>query len=233
MDTWKIKLVLLIAAVFSSMSWWSDVVGRWLAGLYGIEPADGLMPFALTFIMSAKLLYALYFAESFRREEIPYPFNVFHLALEDLVTITWGSIFLCTGLGGYLFAGAINDGLFGNGRTGLLAWSTGALLWSSVGLPLAWIGCLGLRPSLHALKGWNAMRMRIAELEAQLRDQPAKADAYREALEIFGFTDRFTREELAARHRELQKRVHPDTGGSPYFARRLNEAYELLKARRG
>lgn len=56
-------------------------------------------------------------------------------------------------------------------------------------------------------------------------------DPYKEALEIFGLADGFTMEQLKARYRDLQKRVHPDVGGSAFFAKKLNAAYEILKAR--
>lgn len=56
---------------------------------------------------------------------------------------------------------------------------------------------------------------------------------YREltsALKIFDLGDRATMKEIKARHRELVKRYHPDTGSAddPAHIRKINLAYKVL-----
>jgi hypothetical protein len=52
------------------------------------------------------------------------------------------------------------------------------------------------------------------------------------ALEILGIGARSTEDEIHAAYNHLMKRVHPDLGGSAYFAMELNAARdELLKSR--
>lgn len=63
------------------------------------------------------------------------------------------------------------------------------------------------------------------------QEQRADPDPYKESLKMFGLKDGFTLAELKARYRELQKRVHPDLGGSDYFSSLLNSAYDYLKPR--
>ena len=48
------------------------------------------------------------------------------------------------------------------------------------------------------------------------------------AAEILGVAPDASDEEIKAAHRELMARNHPDKGGSPWFARRLNEARDVL-----
>lgn len=50
----------------------------------------------------------------------------------------------------------------------------------------------------------------------------------REALEILGLTEGASEEEIRAAYRTQMKRNHPDTGGSPALARRIQEARDLL-----
>lgn len=51
-----------------------------------------------------------------------------------------------------------------------------------------------------------------------------------EACRVFGLEDRASLEEIKARHKELVKRYHPDTGSQdePEMIRRVNAAYRLL-----
>jgi len=54
-----------------------------------------------------------------------------------------------------------------------------------------------------------------------------------EALEVLGLEPDAAEAEIKAAHRELIKRMHPDAGGSSYFASKLNQAKTvLLEARR-
>jgi UPF0716 family protein affecting phage T7 exclusion len=49
-----------------------------------------------------------------------------------------------------------------------------------------------------------------------------------QALEILGLNAGATNEEIRAAYNRLMKRVHPDVGGSNFFAKQLNEAREAL-----
>ena len=49
-----------------------------------------------------------------------------------------------------------------------------------------------------------------------------------EALEILDLPNSATREDIVAAYHKLMKSSHPDKGGSPYFARKLNQARDKL-----
>nr|WP_242480403.1 DnaJ domain-containing protein [Rhodovibrio sodomensis] len=49
-----------------------------------------------------------------------------------------------------------------------------------------------------------------------------------EALEILGLPEGASREEVQRAYRSLIKKLHPDTGGSDWFAAKLNEAKRVL-----
>ena len=49
-----------------------------------------------------------------------------------------------------------------------------------------------------------------------------------QALEILGLKTGATEHEIRAAFNRLMKRVHPDLGGSNFFAKQLNEARDLL-----
>lgn len=51
-----------------------------------------------------------------------------------------------------------------------------------------------------------------------------------EALRVLGLGERATLKEIKARHRELVKRHHPDTGatGDPDKIRQVNSAYKII-----
>ena len=49
-----------------------------------------------------------------------------------------------------------------------------------------------------------------------------------EAFEVLGIPSGSSKEDIIAAHRRLMKKVHPDQGGSDYFASKLNEARDVL-----
>ena len=51
----------------------------------------------------------------------------------------------------------------------------------------------------------------------------------REAAQILGLTDVVTKEKLKKAHRNIMLMNHPDRGGSPFLATKINEAKELLE----
>jgi len=48
------------------------------------------------------------------------------------------------------------------------------------------------------------------------------------ALEMLGLTDPVTKEEVVKAHRSLMQKLHPDRGGSDYFAKKINQAKDFL-----
>ena len=52
-----------------------------------------------------------------------------------------------------------------------------------------------------------------------------------EAFEVLGLAKTASREEIAAAHRNLMKKLHPDHGGTSNLAARVNEAREVLMRR--
>ncbi|AHX04950.1 dnaJ domain protein [Ehrlichia japonica] len=49
-----------------------------------------------------------------------------------------------------------------------------------------------------------------------------------EALEILGLEKNATQEQINAAYHKLMKSIHPDKGGSPYLAQKLNAARDTL-----
>jgi hypothetical protein len=54
---------------------------------------------------------------------------------------------------------------------------------------------------------------------------------YKRALEIMELSEGATEQEINAAHKRLIQRVHPDLGGSNFFAKQLNAARDVLLER--
>ncbi len=54
----------------------------------------------------------------------------------------------------------------------------------------------------------------------------------REAFQILGVKENSSQDILKKAHRNIMLANHPDRGGSPYLASKINEAKELLEKRR-
>ena len=63
-------------------------------------------------------------------------------------------------------------------------------------------------------------------------DTPSSTNEYANAMKLFGLTGTYTQEELKKKYRELLKKYHPDNyNGDDTYAKKINEAYSLLKSR--
>ncbi len=71
--------------------------------------------------------------------------------------------------------------------------------------------------------------------EEQQQHRPVGGDdgpmTYKRALEIMELSEGATEREINAAHKRLIQRVHPDLGGSNFFAKQLNAARDVLLER--
>jgi len=71
-------------------------------------------------------------------------------------------------------------------------------------------------------------RARQQEEEQRRRNSSQGKLSEPQALEILGLNTGATKQEIRAAYNRLMKLVHPDVGGSNFFAKQLNEARDLL-----
>lgn len=82
-------------------------------------------------------------------------------------------------------------------------------------------------------RGWRDRRSGHADREepSQPRD-PRGGMTTVDAYDVLGLKTGATEAEIRAAHRKLMMKFHPDQGGSTYLAARINEAKEILLARK-
>ena len=82
----------------------------------------------------------------------------------------------------------------------------------------------------HARAHRNGGSHNAGEQNRELRnDPPSMSEA--EAREVLGIGPGATETDIAESHRRLMQLIHPDRGGSPYFAVKVNQAKEVLLGR--
>ena len=86
----------------------------------------------------------------------------------------------------------------------------------ATGAALSWQGSL-----------WSYLRSRAGGGDQKPNDQ-VEAMTREQALAILELTGNPTEEEIKAAHHRLMMKIHPDQGGSGYFAAQLNQAKDLL-----
>lgn len=95
----------------------------------------------------------------------------------------------------------------------------------SVAIVLATAAVLSWQGSL-----WTYLQSKAGAPNTGQTEQILKSDkmSREEALSILELTGNPTPEEIKAAHHRLMMKIHPDQGGSGYFAAKLNQAKDLL-----
>lgn len=80
---------------------------------------------------------------------------------------------------------------------------------------------------------WNFMQQRRRNdpsSDVAPGARPLRRMTREEALRVLGLKEGASREEIAAAHRQLIKRLHPDQGGSGFLLQQVNEAKKVLES---
>lgn len=88
-----------------------------------------------------------------------------------------------------------------------------------------------LNAFLERRPGWEGQHERRDEQAGNDQNRHSRRDSgmnRAEAFEILGLEAGAGKDEIRRAHRTLMKKLHPDQGGSTYFAARLNEAKDVL-----
>jgi hypothetical protein len=90
------------------------------------------------------------------------------------------------------------------------------------------LGLLRYLPYLSQVLGRRSGMGRGSHGGQRAGPRPRGALSPAEAREILGLTGSYTREDVIKAHRRLMQKVHPDRGGSNFFAQQLNAAKQVL-----
>jgi hypothetical protein len=73
---------------------------------------------------------------------------------------------------------------------------------------------------------WTYLSSKVAG--PQVANKEEQSMTKKEALEILELTGSPSKEDIKAAHHRLMMKIHPDQGGSGYFAAKLNQAKDIL-----
>ncbi|MDG1438634.1 MAG: DnaJ domain-containing protein [Emcibacteraceae bacterium] len=73
---------------------------------------------------------------------------------------------------------------------------------------------------------WTYLRSKAGGTTVEQKSGPEMTR--KEALEILELSGTPSSDEIKAAHHKLMKKIHPDQGGSGYFAAKLNQAKDIL-----
>ncbi len=84
-------------------------------------------------------------------------------------------------------------------------------------------------PQLHGL--WMAFTKNTAYSSSRSTENPKQSTGKmtrQEACEVLGVALSATEKEIIMAHKKLMQKLHPDKGGSDYFAAKINQAKKIL-----